>query len=510
MATRIHQREFRSARDVAKMNVKLDPALVEGFQKTYLMDGFDDAAGTAPFHREMWEDACDPKNSHCAWAAPRGHSKSSSITFTFLLTALMFGVFDYAVIASDSEGQASQHLKELKNQFYENEEMRKDFGVKHFIVDTGTEFEIEFKTGRVIRVIAKGSEQRIRGIKWRGKRPDVIVGDDLEYDEVVMNPDRRKKFSDWFFKALLPAGSKACRVLIVGTILHYDSLLSNLMTDPEWTTRLWSAHESFDDFTGILWPERYDEAYFKKLRQRFINQGKSDAYSQEYLNRPIAEGNTFFDESGMKAVPEDRIFQYEDKDDRQALGLNTYCSIDLAISTKRSADRTVFTVATMDSDAYLDIMHVEAGRFTSREIVDLFFKVAEEHNPDVFFVEAGAIEKAIGPFLNEEMAKRRKFLSLHLMTPGQDKVTRARSIQARMDAGRVRFNKTAPWWEGFKNEMLQFPRGSHDDHVDTISQLGLALEEIIIPLSEEELDEEEWERDRRDSVADGRSSVTGY
>ena len=510
MATRIFQREFRDARQVKPVGVKLDVELIEGFQKHYLMDGFDDAASTAPFHREMWADACDPKKDHCAWAAPRGHSKSSSITFTYVLAALVFGVYDYILLASDSEGQASQHLKELKNQFYENEVLREDFGVKNFIVDTGTEFELEFTTGRVVRVIAKGSEQRIRGIKWRGKRPDLIVGDDLEYDEIVMNPERRNKFKDWFLKALLPCGSKNRKVLIVGTILHFDSLLANLMEDDMWHTRLWSAHATFDDFSEILWPDRYDEHYFRRERQRMINQGKADAYSQEYLNRPIADGNTFFQKEDLKAVPEERVFKWEDDEDRVSMGLSTYCSVDLAISQRRTADRSVFRVATMDSDSYLDVMHVKAGRFDAREIVDIFFEIQQRYAPEIFFVEAGAIQKAIGPFLDEEMARRRSFLTLHLIHAGQDKVTRARSIQARLRAGRVRFNKSAPWYEGFENEMLQFPRGVHDDHVDTLSQLGLALEEIIMPASEEELEEEMYNREYRDTRADGRSQVTGY
>lgn len=511
MATRLTQREFRGQRKVAKSTVVLDAELIEGFQKAYLHDGFDDAAGTALFHREMWADACDVALRNCAWAAPRGHSKSSSVTLTFVLAAIVLGAYDYVVIASDTEGQASGHLKEVKNQFFENEAIRNDFGVKHFLVDTGTEFELEFNSGRVVRVIAKGSEQRIRGIKWRNKRPDLIVGDDLENDEIVMNAERRKKFKQWFTKTLMPCGAKNCKIIVVGTILHHDSLLTNLIENGEsWKTRMWAAHEAFDDFSNILWPERFSEDDLRKERQKYVELGESDGYSQEYLNRPIADGNSFFQKEDLLPIPIDRLFKWENEFDRNDLQLEVYVSVDLAISLRSHADKTVFTVATMDSEANLDIVDCFHGRMDSKQIIDTFFKVHELYAPELFLVESGAIQKSLGPFLNEEMARRQRFLSIQLMVPTSDKLSRARSIQARMRAGRVRFYKDASWYAGMENELLQFPRGRHDDQVDTLSQFGMALDDIIVPPTAEELEEEEWERDSREAMGDGRSAVTGY
>ena len=60
-------------------------------------------------------------------------------------------------------------------------------------------------------------------------RPGLIVGDDMENDEIVMNKDRRLKFKRWFYGALLPCLSDRGKIRIVGTILHLDSLLENLM-----------------------------------------------------------------------------------------------------------------------------------------------------------------------------------------------------------------------------------------------------------------------------------------
>lgn len=51
--------------------------------------------------------------------------------------------------------------------------------------------------------ITKGAEQKIRGLKWNNKRPDLIICDDLENDEIVLNKERRAKFKRWFYALCL-------------------------------------------------------------------------------------------------------------------------------------------------------------------------------------------------------------------------------------------------------------------------------------------------------------------
>jgi len=497
-----------TALPIKKAKGKLDAALIEGFQRHYLLQGFDDSAPVADFHRTMWEEACDETKKRCAWAAPRNHAKSTAITFSFAMAAIEFRFRDHILIASDSETQAVHQLKEIKNEFYENEEMRADFGFRAFVKDTETEIILEFSDGYLVRILARGSEQRLRGLKWRGKRPNLILGDDLEFDEIVANPERLKKFKDWFFKQLLPSGSKDCLVRIVGTILAFNSLLMDLIGDPGWTTHLWAAHESFDDFTNILWPGRWPEKDLRDERQVFINQGKADAYSQEYLNQPIAEGNSFFEREDMLDIPFQHYRDWETNPGRRPK--NFYASVDFAVSTRTHADRSVISIGTLDSDQNLDIVDVRKGRWNPNELVDQLFKAHEEYAPETWFVESGTILKALGPFLNEEMGRRNCFLSMHLMVPSKDKVTRAKSIQARIKAGRVRFDKSADWYDDIEQEMLQFPRGAHDDFVDTMSQFGLALDQVITPPTEDEIEAEEWRAEESRDSQQGRNPVTGY
>jgi predicted phage terminase large subunit-like protein len=490
------------------MSEKLDAEAVEGFQRLYLWDKFDSPAPTPGFHRIMWREACDESLPRCAWAAPRNFAKSTAITFTFALAAIAFRMRDHIMIVSDAYDQAVLRLKEIQMEWDENEHLRSDFSFSGFIKEKEGEIILSFEDGYKVRVLARGSEQRLRGMLWRGKRPNLILGDDLEFDEIVESAERLKKFKAWFFKQLLPAAAKNSLFRIGGTILAFNSLLMNLMTDSQWRSHLWKAHEDFDDFSNLLWPEHWPEERLRDLRQTFINQGQSDAYSQEVLNTPIARGNAVFDREDLLDIPFGYWRDWESYPEKRPVVF--YASVDFAVSKTSSADRTVISIATVDANRYLDIVDVVRGRWDAKEVIEKLFEVSEAYEIDTWFMERGAILKSLGPFLEEEMVKRNRFLNLHLMNPSKDKITRSKSIQARIKAGRVRFDHSAGWWPYAEQEMLHFPRAAHDDFVDTMSQFGLALDEIITPLTEEETEEEAYALELSMNNQQGRNKVTGY
>ena len=91
------------------------------------------------------------------------------------------------------------------------------------------------------------------------------------------------------------------------------------------------------------------------------------------------------------------------------------------------------------------------------------------YEPIAFGVEETQISKAIGPFLRESMLKTNTYINLIQLKPNrQDKQMRAKSIQARMRAGAVKFDKNGDWYDTLESEMLRFPRDKHDDQVDAL------------------------------------------
>ena len=500
----------------------LDPDVVYGFTASLLHSRFDNPKPTPECHREWWDLMCRD-HTYAALAAPRGHAKSTSTTHSFALANICFKLKSHVLIVSDTEAQAINFLGDIKTELIENEMLINTFGFKRFIKDRETEVVGEFNDGHKFRIVVKGSEQKVRGIKWRNKRPDLILGDDLENDEIVMNEERRHKFKQWFRNALLPCGSDTCHYRIVGTILHLDSMLERLMppmdhastqstkvkdwnynTDRQWISARYRAHPSMDDFSEILWPEQFSEARLNQIRLGYMDEGIPDGYAQEYLNNPIDMTNAIF---------QSHDFQPMHPDDRE-LPLTYYISADLAISEKKQRARSVFCVAGMDEHGDLIYRQVEKMQGADAfELIDTLFNLVVMYEPDMVIIEKENIATTLhGPILRE-MEERGIYFRLELPTPTKDKVARARPLQMRMRAGRVRFDTEASWFPSFQEECIQFPRGKYKDQVDAASWIPYMLQSLTVAPTREELWEQEYEDEMEESydMYDmGASQYTGY
>ena len=504
--------------------MKLTSKLIHAFSAGLLSQRYDDPQPTPEFHKEVW-DYCCLEDDQVAIAAPRGHAKSTAVTHAFTLAAALFRVHDHIMILSDTETQAISFLGDIKVELMENDELRQLFHVVRLVKDNEKEIIVELGPDRhFFRIFAKSSMQSLRGLKWRGKRPNLILGDDLENDEIVLNPERREKFRNWFLNALLPSLAKDGKIRVVGTILHFDSLLERLMpattgenskytvheplkdysTDPnkDWVSVKYRGHPDMDNFSELLWPAMWTEARYRKVRNNYLRQGNPEGYAQEYLNNPIDESTAYFRK-------EDFI---ELKDIDIVTPGTYYAAIDFAISQAQRADYSVIVVGKLDHRNQLHIVDVRRGRWDSKDIIEEMFSVQVRYNPDLFIAESGTIEKSLGPFLSDEMFKRNVFMNLHKVKPVSDKRTRARAIQGRMRQGGVCFDKKASWYLELEQEMLRFDRGQHDDQVDAMAWLGLVLNQMVQGPSDYEMIDEEQEYIERqlDSFEMGRSATTGY
>jgi predicted phage terminase large subunit-like protein len=480
--------------------MELTSELIEGFTGSVLASRFDDPAPIPEFHKELWGLCCLPDRK-VAIAAPRGHAKSTAVTLSYALALALFRQRDHILIVSDTEGQASQFLGDLAVELAENDVLHENFGKITFEKDNATELIAVMRDGYKFRIIAKGSEQKVRGLKWRNKRPNAILCDDLENDEIVMNKDRREKFKHWMLKALIPCGSDNAIIRVVGTILHMDSFLENILNDSSWTSKRYRAHN--DDFSFLLWPEKFSEARLRTIREDYVKQGVPEGYSQEYLNYPIDEENAYFRKED---------FMPYDPAELEDTHLYYYSAIDFAITNKERSDYTVIATVGVDSANNIYIVDIRKGRWDGLEIINEMFSVHNRYKPEIFTAESGMIEKSLGAFIKEEMFKRGIFLNLNPMTPVKDKQTRARSIQARMRAGGVYFDHNASYFDSLQQEMLRFPRDVHDDQVDALAWIGLTLDKKIEGMTPQERQEEDYLDDEgyEDFTLTGRCSLTGY
>jgi len=506
--------------------IQLTSDVIEGFVGSVLANRYDSATAIPKFHKELWELACSDQK-FVAIAAPRGHAKSTAGTIAYTLASILFRSSNYVVLVSDTESQAVMFLLAIKQELQENKDIKDLFhltvdekGVK-FEKDTESVITGSFKDGHKFRIIAKGSESSLRGLLWNGQRPDLIVIDDFENDELVMSKDRREKLKRWFYGALLPSLKPSGKVRMWGTILHNSSLLESLMPSltakntvqvglrmhsapapffrPMFKSLRYRAHS--DDYKEILWPDRFDKEFYKTKKAEFDKQGLSDVYAQEYLNMPIDASKAYYRKSDMQPM------QAEDKKTRKKY----YVTADLAISQDERADYTVFVVTGMDENRTVHVLNVIRERMDSLEIIETIFQLHKIYNPEAIGIEKMQVSQAIAPILREQMVQRGIFPNiLELSHMNKDKPTRGRSMQARLRAQTVRFDKDADWWPALEEELSQFPRGKNDDQADAFAYAGLLLDKMTEAQTDREIREEEDEEALADTAFTSRNPITGY
>ena len=509
---------------------KLTPSIISGFVNAFLRRGFDEPVPIPDVHLEWWGLFCKP-DKYVAIAAPRGHAKSTALTISFGTANVCFRVHDHVMIISDTESQAKQFLNDIKKEFIENQDLIDTFQVERMVKNAETEFIVQFKDGAQARLIARGSEQKPRGMLWRGKRPNLILCDDLENDEIVDNNDRRVTFRHRFYDALLNSGSKSCKVRVVGTILHQDSLLARLMpqitdkglqssplkvwttTKRAWLSILYRAHPDDDDFSHILWPDMWPLERLQLERQKYVEDGYPEGYAQEYLNKPISEKDAYFRKQDIVPIP---VTEFG----RNAEPEQYYVGVDMAISEKDKRAFTVFVVAGYSSTGILRIRDIRRFRGDGYTIVNEIFSIQQwckakspNYEP-LFLIEQENIARSLGSFLDREQVKRNVFIDYDEMQPIRDKELRARAIQARFRAGGIEVDTTAEWYDDFINELLYFPKSEYADQVDALAWVGIALGKMIEPHSRDEQEDMDWDEEFQLTIEDdydmGQSDVTGY
>lgn len=492
-------RAYRKSKKVKRLTAEA----VRSFSELFLQAGYDGATDSPAVHDEWWDMFCQ-NFPRVAIAAPRGHAKSTALTLAYTMANIAFRYKKFVVIVGDTEDTANNFLSTIRDQFRINEELRNVFGVKGFERDGVTDCIITFEDGHRARIMTRGAGQKVRGMLWHGTRPDLIMVDDLENDEAVESDDRRKKLKAWLLKALFPAISdERGEIRVVGTILHHDSALKMLLESSSWRSKLYKAHESFDNFSNLLWPEKWTEEKLKAIRQTFIDSGDPEGYSQEYLNDPSDIHNPFFREEDFIPMSE------EDRSKPKTY----YVGCDFALSDKNYSDYSVLVVGGYDADGVLHIVDERRVRTDDTAvIVDELFSVMARWQPMMYIYESGVLANSITPPFQQEMLRRNMFAEVKNYPAVTDKRSRAVPIQQRMRTGGVRYDDMTSWFEDHRHELRRFPRGKKKDRVDAVAWLGRAINDLAEAPTAEEVYDEEWNEeyyDTMDSVS-FETSITGY
>ena len=429
-----------------------------------------------------------------AVAAPRGHAKSTNLTFKGTMHSTLYGYKHYPIIISDSSEQAEGFLDNIRVEFEENTAILEDFGPlagsvwRSNVLVTKTNIKIE----------AIGSGKKIRGRKHRNWRPDLIILDDVENDENVRTPEQRKKLKDWFDKAVSKCGDDYTDIVYIGTLLHYDSLLAKTLANPAYRSikykavirfsqadDLWQQWETiFTDLsnddreadalaffqahktamlegTQVLWEEKL--SYYDLMVMR-VSEGEA-SFNSEEQNEPINPDDCLFMEEWFDYYNEAEV-NFGDP------AFDFFGFIDPSLGkTKRSDFSAIVTLAKHKGSGYMYVVDADIERrHPDRIIADVLAKerwlrASFGHG----YRKLGAETNQFQWFLKEELAKASAKAGLYLpieeVQQTSDKVMRIQTLQPDVKNKYIKFNRRH---KRLLEQLTQFPMGAHDDGPDAL------------------------------------------
>jgi predicted phage terminase large subunit-like protein len=422
-----------------------------------------------------------------AVAYPRECAKSVNASLLLPIWAGANKLRRFAFLFSDTDTQAWGLLEDIRLEIDTNDRLRAIY--PEFCAWDGKPRVNRLVCANGFVVMAAGSGKSVRGARKRAQRPDLIVGDDLENDEEVANPERRRKKVVWWNKVVRKLGRGAVYV-IVGTILHADSFLAGRVRNKAYIHRalvemptrmdLWDAWEAIlrdrtlEDREGaalayylarrhemdagatVLWPDRFG------LYELMVERAEDLAsFLSERQNDPFDPRASWFPEES---------FVWLSGDDRPALetvrmALGYW---DPSRGTSKSDTSTTLRLEILP-DGRLWVSAGMADKVPPETVMDTIIGYHRRRPYHVVGVER------VGLSSNDTELQRRAreagvVLPVEPVTPQGDKTLRIKSLRPLIVSGTLVFSDDLPL--EVKKQLLYFPQHPHDDVPDCLEQLA--------------------------------------
>jgi predicted phage terminase large subunit-like protein len=426
------------------------------FCRTYLPHYFDKVP--AAFHYELvglLEERGEEAVTPAAVAAPREFAKTTVCAFGYVLHQICFNRRRFILIGSDSEDLASDLTGYLYLELLYNERLQQDFGE---LVKANRPVH-DFTTLNDIRVKARGRGQRLRGLKHKQWRPDLVILDDLENDVNVRNPEIVQEILEWVKAAVYPALDAKGSLMIIGTILRWRSALHLMLTSPEepychFQRRLYRA---LQEDGSSLWEARHPAT---RLRQQKQMMGTL-AFNREKMNEPAPESGLFREE----------WIHYYHPDSLKDRNLAVVGFFDPSLESGAAADyKAAVTVGWDQEDMVFYVMDAFIRKTSLEQTLGAIYNRHQEYGYVMFGVEDNLFQRLLLKEFERLGRERRQLLPLKGVTSRLAKETRVASLSPLLERGKIRFIRGHSDQELLVEQLLYFPsRTMHDDGPDALA-----------------------------------------
>ena len=426
--------------------------------------------GTADFQKEIFKITEDEKIDTAVIVAFRGSGKTTIVNMSYPIWAVIGKLQKkFVVLLSKTQQQAQLQMKNIKNELENNIILKLDLGPFE-------ETNYEWKNDSIYipkygaKIICASTEQSIRGIRHQQYRPDLIICDDIEDIESVRSRDSRDKIYRWLTGDVIPAGDRNTKLIVIGNLLHQDSLIMRFKDDIVKNRRdgLFKEYPLINEEGECLWAEKYHNDESLKKEERKI--GNRISWKREYLLQIVPEDDQIIQPEWIQYYdsipPYNNLLEFE--------GIST--SVDLAISEKESADYTAMVSARVytrennerDDEHVLYILPNPINkRMNHLDTIQMIYSLNNEYRSQtyepMFYIEQVAYQSSV----IEDI--KRKSIACKGCIPKGDKSARLRITVKDIMSGRVLFPRQGA--EKLIDQLVNFGVEKYDDLADAFSML---------------------------------------
>jgi len=296
-----------------------------------------------------------------------------------------------------------------------------------------------------------------------GRHYDVIVMDDIINEQSCSTPEQIRKARD-FYSYIQSIKEPDGWEYVIGTRYHYNDLYGTIIKHNWFRNRVF-VRSAIEEGRPIY--RFFTMAMLDKIRSR---QGVFE-FSCQYMNNPIPAEEQIFPPPypTFTTLPPDE-YSY-------------YVTMDPAATTQSWSDQTAITVCALNELGHLFVVESLGIKKPPNEVAEIFISKLVHYQPKRAGVELG-LQAALGYIIQSKLNEMRRlnpdlpmFEIVGITVPRNiSKVDRiAKSLGSFIRDGRLFIR------EGLSDLTLQmefFPKGEHDDLVDSLSMQFALIEDF--------------------------------
>lgn len=403
----------------------------------------------------------------------RGSAKS---TFSVLALPLYLALEQkqhFIIVAGDTTTQTKLNIENIRYELESNALLVEDYGIvfnndRNWSVD-----KLLLSSGTLIMGRSRG--QKMRGLRHRQYRPQVVIVDDAEDLEWVKEKKNRDKTERWFNGEVIPAQQEdKSKLILIGNLLHKDALMMRVKKSKNIDgTPLFRCLEFpliHPKTKKVMWTGKYPTK--KSVARQKAKVRSAVTWSREYLLKIISEDDQVIKETDIHTYKNNLLDKRNDKGELVHKPTDAGVGEDLAISEKQTADCTAMVAGlkvTLDERGHILI---KPNPVNKRMGFDASLKAAAKLNTTMpygtkWFVEDVGFQRAA-----IEKMKKEGF-TVYPMRPITDKKARLEAVSPFIIDGTVLFPEFG--CEDLIEQLLGFGSEEHDDLVDALVYLIMGM-----------------------------------